>query len=526
MGRAARVAPSSCSTSSVPGLARREPEKKLAAQAPAVLALLEQWQAEADKAGHRIARICVAYEAGRDGFWLARWLRERSIECHVIHPTSIPVSREPRRAKSDRLDLGLLQRSFLGWLRGEKKHCSMAPIPSPEEEDARRLNRERQKLTGESSRLINRMKGCLARLGIRNFNVKLRSATAQLDELHTGEGTPLPPLTRAELHRDLARFALVQAQLREVDQARREQLRQGPADYQRRVRALRQAHGLGAATADMLSVEIFSRPLRDRRAVARYAGLTGAPDESGRRRHEQGLARAGNARVRHGMIQLAWRFLIFQPESDLARWYRLQTANGRRDIRKTMIVALARKLLITLWQLATTGDVPADLRLRRWSEPTRAFFDTAPASACRSRSEMAVSRPHPWPQCRWYRMGPPLGALPPMRMTASWSGSSSIRRIQGCCGRRRGAKASSSPIVCGKPNRELRAAPPRNMLPTPRAWAPCSPPSRPLHAAYRRRPTASLDRGCARRHQKHRSGRRNGPSGRTQKLSHCLEHET
>jgi hypothetical protein len=197
MGRAARVAPSSCSTSSmespvsqfndqsrslvaldqdstliaviemsqsqwlvramVPGLAR-EPEKKLAAQASAVLALLERWRAEADRAGHRIARICVAYEAGSDGFWLARWLRERSIECHVIHPTSIPVSREHRRAKSDRLDLGLLQRSFLGWLRGEKKHCSMAPVPSQEEEDARRLNRERQKLTGEASRLVNRMR--------------------------------------------------------------------------------------------------------------------------------------------------------------------------------------------------------------------------------------------------------------------------------------------------------------------------------------------------------------------------------
>jgi transposase len=114
----------------------------------------------------------------------------------------------------------------------------------------------------------------------------------------------------------------------------------------------------------MLSVEIFSRPLRDRRAVARYARLTGAPDESGQRRREKGLARAGNARVRHGMIQLAWRFLTFQPDSGLARWYHLQTASGRRDIRKTMIVALARKLLIMLWRLVTTGEVPADLRLR------------------------------------------------------------------------------------------------------------------------------------------------------------------
>jgi transposase len=346
----------------VPGLAR-EPQKKLAAEAPALLALLERWQAEAAKAGRVIERICVAYEAGRDGFWLARWLRERGIECHVIHPTSIPVSREHRRAKSDRLDLALLQRSFLGWLRGEKKHCSMAPIPSLAEEDARRLNRERQTLTGESSRLVNRMKACLARLGIRNFNVKAGDAAAQLDGLYTGEGAPLPPLTRAELRRDLARLALVRAQRKEVDKARHEQLRRGPAAYQRQVRTLCQVYGLGMPTADMLSTEFFSRPLRDARAVARSAGLTGAPDESGQRRREKGLARAGNARVRHGMIQFAWRFLRHQPQAALAQWFRQRTQDGRSPTRKAMIVALARKLLIALWRLATTGQVPQGVRL-------------------------------------------------------------------------------------------------------------------------------------------------------------------
>jgi len=346
----------------VPGLAR-EPEKKLAPEAPALLAQLERWQAEAAKAGRVITRICVAYEAGRDGFWLARWLRERGIECSVIHPTSIPVSREHRRAKSDRLDLGLLRRSFLGWLRGEKKHCSMAPIPTLAEEDARRLNRERQTLTAEASRLVNRMKACLARLGIRNFNVTARNAAARVDGVRTGEGAPLPPLTRAELGRDLARLSLVRAQRKEVDKARREQLRHGPAAYQRQVRTLRQVYGLGWATADLLSTETFSRPLRDHRAVARSVGLTGAPDESGSRRREKGLARAGNARVRHGMIQFAWRFLRHQPESALAQWFRQRTQDGRRDIRKTMIVALARKLLIALWRLATAGQLPQGVRL-------------------------------------------------------------------------------------------------------------------------------------------------------------------
>jgi len=282
----------------------------------------------------------------------------------VIHPTSIAVSREHRRAKSDRLDLELLKRAFLGWLRGEKKHCSMAAIPSLAEEDARRLNRERQSLTGEASRIVNRMKASLARLGIRDVNVKLPGAAVRLDELRTGEGAALPPLTRAELRRELARLALIRAQLKEIEAARQQQRQQAPAAYRRKVGALSQVHGLGAATADMLTVEVFSRALRDRRAVARYAGLTGAPDESGKKRREKGLARAGNARVRHGMIQLAWRFLKFQPDSALAQWYRAQTASGRSDIRKTMIVALARKLLIALWRLATTGEVPHGIRLR------------------------------------------------------------------------------------------------------------------------------------------------------------------
>ena len=150
----------------VPGV-QREPRKKLAADGRALLALLHRWREAAVQAGRPVARICVAYEAGRDGFWLARWLRMHGVECHVIHPTSIAVSREHRRAKTDRLDLELLQRAFLGWLRGEKKHCSMAPIPSLAEEDARRSNRERQTLTHEASRMVNRIKAMLARLGIR-----------------------------------------------------------------------------------------------------------------------------------------------------------------------------------------------------------------------------------------------------------------------------------------------------------------------------------------------------------------------
>jgi transposase len=343
----------------VPGL-ERHPLKKLAPDEDALLRLLHRWRDEAAKAGCAITRLAVAFEAGRDGFWLARWLRAREVEAHVIHPTSIAVSREHRRAKTDRLDTGLLKRAFLGWLRGEPGHCSMAAVPTLEEEDARRPNREREGLVGERTRIVNRMRGCLARLGIRGFGPASRGAPDRLEALCTPEGVALPPNTLAELRRDMARLRFVSDQIAEIEAARRERLRQAPAEDRPHamVRLLARVIGVGVETADMLVHEVLRRDLRDRRAVARYAGLTGSPEESGARRREKGLAKAGSARVRRGMVQLAWRFLRFQEGSGLAGWYRARTADARAGTRKTMIVALARKLLIALWRLVTTGEVP------------------------------------------------------------------------------------------------------------------------------------------------------------------------
>ncbi len=241
----------------------------------------------------------------------------------------------------------------------------MALIPTPEEEDAKRPNREREGLVGERTRMVNRIKSALARLGIRGFKPTLRRAPERLAGLLTPEGGPLPPNTLAELRRDMARLRFVVDQIREIEAARRQRLEQHPKQGSHAmVRVLAQIIGVGIETADMLVHEILSRTLRDRRAVARYAGLTGAPDESGARRREKGLARAGNARVRRGMIQLAWRFLMFQKDSALAQWYRARTADARGTTRKTMIVALARKLLIALWRLVTTGEVPPGVVLR------------------------------------------------------------------------------------------------------------------------------------------------------------------
>lgn len=344
----------------------RNPLRKQDPDPEALLARLHRWRDEAVQAGHPITRIAVAFEAGRDGFWLARWLRARGIEAFVIHPTSIPVKRDHRRAKTDRLDTALLMRAFLGWLRGEADHCSMAAIPTLEEEDRKRPNREHQNLSGEKTRIINRVKGALIRLGIRNFNANLRNAAARLKEVRTPEGVLLPPNTLAELERDLARLRFIADQARAIEKRRLSQLQATPQDRPHAmVLLLAKIIGVGIETADMLVHEVLSRGLRDRRALARYAGITGSPDESGAKRREKGLAKAGNSRVRRGMLQLAWRWLMFQKESALAKWYRARTENALPRARKTMIVALARKLLIALWRYTTIGEIPGGVVLHR-----------------------------------------------------------------------------------------------------------------------------------------------------------------
>jgi transposase len=331
-----------------------------------LLRVLDRWRDEATRNGRIIARITVAFEAGRDGSWLARWLSSHGIEVHIIHSNSVAVSREHKRAKTDRLDTAMLIRVFLGWLRGERGHCTMVMVPTIEEEDAKRPSRERENLVGERTRTINRVKSALVRLGIRGFKPQLRKAPQRLEALRTPEGSPIPPNTLDEMRRDLTRLALLRDQIKAIEQDRLTRLAQarrtGPNAM---VRLLASISGVGIETADMLVQEVLSRNLRDRRAVARYAGLTGAPDESGSKRREKGLTKSGNARVRRGLIQLAWRFLLFQKDSALAQWFRSRT-DGVGGARKTkMIVALARKLLIALWRMVTTGEVPHGVVLRQ-----------------------------------------------------------------------------------------------------------------------------------------------------------------
>ena len=278
----------------VAGFVAGDTTKRLKKQSADVERLLKQllrWREEAVKAGRAIDRIAVAFEAGRDGFWLARWLRSRGIEAYVIHASSIPMPRQHRRAKTDRLDTETLMRAFLCWLRGEARHCQMAAIPTLAEEDAKRPTREHHSLVAERTRIINRMTSTMARLGIRNFNVKLVKAAARLADLRTPEGEPIPPHTLAELRRDMARLALVRSQIKAIEAARVERLKRSPQQGTHpMILMLARVMGVGVGTADLLVHEVLTRGLRDERAVSRYGGLTGSPDESGSK--SRGLAMA------------------------------------------------------------------------------------------------------------------------------------------------------------------------------------------------------------------------------------------
>src|SRR3954454_6908524 len=270
---------------------RRRPLGKLPVDPARLLAQVERWRQEAARAGQTITRTVVAYESGRDGFWLARLLGGHGIEVYVIHASSVAVSREQRRAKTDRLDTEMLMRALLGWLRGEPGHCRMVAIPTVAQEDARRPGREREGLIAERTRLTNTIKAELALWGIQGFKPGLKKAAEHLEAVRTIDGEPLPPNTLARLHRLLERRTLISDQIKAIELAAVQAVERDPIGPNALVLLLAQIKGIGLETAQMLVQEVLSRNLRDRRAVARYAVLTGTPDESGSKRREKGSAR-------------------------------------------------------------------------------------------------------------------------------------------------------------------------------------------------------------------------------------------
>ena len=312
-------------------------------------------------------RIVVCYEAGYDGFWLARALAKIGIECRVLDPASIQVNRRARRVKTDRIDVLALLRALIATDRGERHVCAIVRVPSVEEEDARRSHRERQRLVRERTGHINRIKGLLFAQGIRGIKPKLRRTRIDFADLETAEGHPLPDRLRRELEREYARLALIETQLREVEKERDMADAQGPV-VERKRQMLVALQGVGGTSAAILAREVFARPFASRRQLGSYLGLTPSAYDSGSMTRCQGISKAGNSWARRILIEVAWLWQKHQPASPLSHWYIQKTTGQSNRIRRIMLIALARKLAISLWRYVETGLVPEGVAIRAKSQ--------------------------------------------------------------------------------------------------------------------------------------------------------------
>ena len=340
----------------IPGI-ERQPLKKIVPDETELLRVLHRWRDEAVRKGRTITRIAVAFEAGRDGFWLHRLLVEHRVINHVVEPTSILVNRRARRAKTDRLDAQGLLRILAAHAKGDHDVCSVVRVPTIEEEDAKRQHREREHLVQERVRIENRIAALLITQGIRK-RPSLRSWEKDMEEMRTGDGRPIPSLLRAEVNRLRRRLVMTLEMIRELE-AEREQALQTQDDMaSRMIRALCRIRGIGDNFAAVLTREVFYRPFQNRRQIASYLGLTPTPFQSGGMDRDRRISRAGNARARKTLIQLAWLWLRYQPDSSLACWFRERVGNLQGRTRRIAIVAMARKLLIAIWRYATHGIVP------------------------------------------------------------------------------------------------------------------------------------------------------------------------
>jgi transposase len=307
----------------------------------------------AEKLG-RPVRVACCFEAGYDGFWLHRWLCAQGIENRVLDAASILVNRRARRAKTDRLDVAGLLRTLMALERGETQVCRVVHVPRPEQEDARRRSRERARLVVERGQHTSRIKGLLMTQGIRDFEPTRSDWQARLEALRTPDGQPLAPCLRAELLRECRRLRQVMEMVAEVE-AEQRAVAAAEDGIAARLARLR---GIGPTIAAVLGNEVFFRDFRNRREVGAYLGLAPSPWQSGRVERDQGIAKSGNPRARRTAIELAWLWLRHQPGSALARWFHERVAGAKGRMRRIMIVAMARKLIVALWRYATTGAVP------------------------------------------------------------------------------------------------------------------------------------------------------------------------
>lgn len=309
------------------------------------------------------ADVACCFEAGRDGFWLHRVLTAHDVDTHVVEPTSILVNRRARRAKTDRLDAEGLLRVLATYLGGDQQVCSMVRVPTPEEEDAKRPHREREHLVQERTRFENRILALLATQGIRE-RPSLRTWSRDLATLQAGDGRPLPRHLRAEVDRLRRRLVLTMELIRELDAERAAALAAAPDEAAcRKITALRRIRGIGDNFAAVLVREVLYRPFGNRKQLASYVGLTPMPYQSGGMDRDRRISRAGNTRARTTLVQLAWLWLRYQPDSTLAAWFRERVGTLAGRTRRIAIVAMARKLLIALWRYTEAGQVPDGVAL-------------------------------------------------------------------------------------------------------------------------------------------------------------------
>jgi len=346
-------------TVSAPGSDKLSRHQVPGGDGQALLELLWRLQAAAARRTGAPVMIIVIQEAGLDGFWIHRLLVQNGITSHVVDPASIAVNRRHRRAKTDKIDGVKLLRTLMAWMRGERQVCTMVQPPSPEDEDRRRLARERARLLKERIQHTNRIKGLLSGQGIPDYDPLHRDRRRCLAALTTGDGRPLPERLKAEIGRELDRLEMVVSQLTVVERERDALVaRTAEADACAAPAALARLRGIGPELAALLWLEALFRRFDNRRQIAADAGLTPSPWQSGGIDREQGIAKSGNPRLRRAMIELAWFWVRHQPGSALSRWFveRVGTARGR--VRRIAIVALARKLLVALWRYVTQGVVP------------------------------------------------------------------------------------------------------------------------------------------------------------------------
>lgn len=312
------------------------------------------------------APVYSCYEAGRDGFWLHRFLASQGVSNVIVDSSSIEVKRRGRRRKTDRLDAGKLVSMLIRWQQGERQVWSVIQVPSVADEDRRQLHRDLLELKAERTQHTNRIKGLLASCGL-----ALPSIDADLPErlakLRTWDGQAVPAELQARLLREHARWLLLDRQIKDLENERARRIRTAKDQSVAKIRQLLQLRAIGANSAWLYVMEFFGwRRIRNRKQLAALAGLTPTPHQSGDCDHEQGISKSGNRRLRTMAVEIAWCWLRYQPQS--AQWYQKRFANGSSRQRRIGIVALARKLLVALWRFLESGELPAGAEIVPWKK--------------------------------------------------------------------------------------------------------------------------------------------------------------